>query len=102
MPIKDTDTSLAMKPITVEDAVSLDTRISLLDSDARAGLFILLKKLVTMLENDEGCAVTFIDPLGQGDLSVLALGNQTLVNPIMHVAADLYESMTTAQEGPLQ
>lgn len=89
-----------MKPI--EDITELSTRILLLEHDARSGLFVLLMQLVQMLESDEGCAITFVDVLGDGNLSVIALGNQSLVSPIMGAAAELHETLEAAHEGPIQ
>ena len=68
-------------------------RIYLLDDDARAGLLVLMGVMVTMLEKKDGCSVTFADPLGDGFLSVLALGEQSLVEPIVHAAAQFRDSM---------
>lgn len=83
------------------DLNALALRISFLDEDARTGLSLLLDKVVDALENEEGCIVTFVDVKGDGNLSVLALGNQTLATPILGAAAGLYETMNE-HEGPLQ
>lgn len=68
-------------------------RIYLLDDDARAGLLVLLDVIVTTLEKKDGCSITFADPLGDGYLSVLALGEQSLVEPIMQATTQVYASM---------
>lgn len=68
-------------------------RIYLLDDEARTGLCILLQTMVTMLEKKDGCSVTFADPLGDGFLSVLALGDQSLVSPILNAAAQFRDHM---------
>lgn len=75
-------------------------RIHLLDDDARAGLFVLMDQIVAMLENEQGCSLTFADLKGDGVLNVLALGNKELVRPLVRAAADFYEGMQ--HEGPLQ
>lgn len=89
-----------VRPMT--DFAKLLTRIYLLDDAAREGLLVMLGPIVTLLENGDGCSITFVDPLGDGVLSVLALGNQALVHDIMHVAAQLSETMNNAHAGPLQ
>ena len=89
-----------VKPFT--EYTKLIARIYLLDDTAREGLFVLLAPLVTMLENGEGCSVTFVDPMGDGMMSVLALGNQGLVRDMMHVAAQLNETMHSVPAGQLQ
>lgn len=79
---------------SADDAqAALMLRVTRLDAEARAGLFVLLAVMVTMLEKKDGCSVTFADPLGDGVLSVLALGEQSLVEPIVHAAAQFRESM---------
>ena len=82
---------------SMSDAVraqaALLMRITHLDEDARAGLFVLLETVITMLEKKDGCSITFADPLGDGYLSVLALGEQSLVEPIMQATTQVYASM---------
>lgn len=86
-----------MKPADV-----LRSRIDLLDDDAKVGLMMVLERLVSSLETGEGCAVTFIDVHGDGRLSVLALGNQELVDPLIGAAAEIHRTINERPEGPLQ
>jgi len=81
---------------------ALLVRIQQLDDEARAGLFVMLSLMVTMLEKSEGCSVTFADPLGDGVLSVLALGNQHLVTDIIHAAAHISDTMSRSPAELLQ
>lgn len=89
-----------VKPMT--EYKKLLTRVRLLDDDARKGLLVLLGPIVTLLENGTGCSVTFVDPVGDCRLAVLALGNQALVPGIMYVAAQVNETIHSAPAGPLQ
>lgn len=82
-----------VKDDVVRAQAALLMRIPHLDEDARAGLFVLLETVITMLEKKDGCSITFADPLGDGFLSVLALGEQSLVEPIMQATTRVYESM---------
>lgn len=78
------------------------TRIYMLDDDARRGLIVLIRPIITLLENGKGCSVTLVDPLGDGTLSVLALGNQALVPGIMYASAMIGETINRVPAGRMQ
>lgn len=99
MPIETVEYPVIQK---IKDTDDLFTRIEMLEPDARTAFLLAVSGLIAVLESDDGCAVTFADPTGDGHLSVLALGNQALVTPILGAAAELYETVEQSQEGPLQ
>jgi hypothetical protein len=80
----------------------LASRIALLDDDAQTALMMVIAQLVTMLEAENGAAVTFLDIEGDGHLAVLALGNQDLVDPLIGAAAEVHRVINQRPEGPLQ
>ena len=71
-------------------------------NDAQAALMMVMAQLVTMLETENGAAVTFLDIEGDGRLTVLALGNQDLIDPLIGAATEVHRVINQRPEGPLQ
>ena len=94
------------KKIKQEDRMNhggvLASRIALLDDDAQAALMMVMAQLVSMLETENGAAVTFLDIEGDGHLTVLALGNQDLIDPLIGAATEVHRVINQRPEGPLQ
>ena len=76
-------------------------RVAALDVDARDGLQIVFYNLLTMLENGKGGSVTLMDEKGDGHISVLSLGEQMLVSPLLSVAGDIHDSIYEVSEGTI-
>jgi hypothetical protein len=88
-------------PVTTATPESIDARIGLLDDDARRGLRMVFEQLLIMLENN-GTAVIAIDRSGEGTMLVAALGQQTMIGPLMSAIADIHNDMIEQTESPLQ
>jgi hypothetical protein len=84
------------------DIVTLCGRIALLEADAKEGLLLVLERMVSALETEEGSIAVLTDIRGRGEMSIAALGNQLPIVPMLGAAGDIYTTLTTNHNGLLQ
>ena len=77
-------------------------RVAGLGEDEREGLQTVIYHLLTMLESGNGGSVTIIDEEGDGRVSVMALGMQELVSPLLGIAGAINDTMYEPPTGTIQ